>query len=214
MKKILLSFILGFLAFTGFSQGEEVQRFTFDEKKKPSKAVANTPYLYLGPGSGLYTYTGILGGIVEVPVVPHLSVFVGFGLGGWGYKAGGGVLFYLHKDDYLGSAFGAGVSNAFGLDDFTTELTLAGTNGDATSVTLDLYNAPSLNLTYQYHFSLGSSGKFVVGTGYAIAMVDTPYKLVAPPNAELDATSKRIMQLLQPSGLIISVAFQFGIGKR
>lgn len=214
MKKLLLSLLVGCLYFTAFCQVDEVQRFTFDDKKEPAQPTVSTPHLYLGPGSGLYTYTGLLGGIVEVPIVPHVSVFTGFGLGGWGYKAGGGVLFYLHKNDYLGSAFGAGVSNAFGMDNFPIELALAGSNGEPTEVTLDLYNAPSLNLTYQYHFRMGNSGKFVVGTGYALAMVDTPYKVVSPLGAQLDATSKRVMQILQPSGLIISVAFQFGIGKR
>src|SRR5690606_10760000 len=173
MRKLTL-FLLLFCSAIAYSQASEVKRFTF-EKEKQHK----TPILYLGPGSGLYTYTGLVGFMAEVPIIPHFTVFAGGGLGGWGYKLGGGALFYLHKDDYLGSAFGVGVSNAFGIDNFeTSSFSLEGNNGETSYVVLDLYNAPSLNLSYQYHIKMGTAGKFVIGTGYAFPMVDSPYKLV------------------------------------
>lgn len=217
MKKLTLPLLFFFTSISLFGQGEDLERFVPKKSELTKKATyqkAHTPYFFLGPGMGLYTYTGLLGGIIEVPIVPHFSVFTGFGIGGWGTKLGAGAMFYIRKDEYLGSAFGLGVSNAFGLDNFNTELSLVGSNGQTMPVTMNLNNASTLNLTYQYHIRLGNGSKFVVGTGYAVRLVDEPYEIISPQNAELDSDSKLAMQIVQPGGLIISLTFQFGVGKR
>lgn len=166
------------------------------------------PSIYLGVGTGIYTYTGLLGAMMEIPFTPRISGFAAAGLGGWGYKAGCGVQFYTSRDQF-GSAFGIGYSNAFGLMNFETELELA--NGNTQEVVLDLYNAGTVNLTYNYNFKLGSRSKFVLGTGYAIAVTDSPYKLNSPTNIGLSSTSEQVMQMMQPGGLIVSLSFLFAV---
>ena len=79
---------------------------------------------------------------------------------------------------------------------------------------MNLYDAPTLNFTYQYHIRIGHRVKCVLGTGFAMATVDQPYEVITPKNAQLSDSSKLVMQLLQPGGLMFSVAFQFGVGRR
>lgn len=217
VKKIVLQTLVIFLSTRGYSQVDEMpQRFEFKQPKsdkKNNKRSAQTPYIYLGPGMGINNYTGLLGSVFEVPIIPHFSAFMVGGLGGWGYKIGGGVLFYFREKEYLGSSFGLGVSNAFGLSNFETSLYLEGQEG-LKPVVLNLYDAPTLNLTYQYHIKMGRTSKFVIGTGYAFALVDSPYSLEQPETAQISDGSELTMKMMQPGGLIISLAFQFGVGVR
>ncbi len=215
MKKLTL--LLSFFLFGTviLAQGEEIQRFKLEDIKKSQKdpQSALTPYFYLGPGMGINNYSGLIGAVFEVPIVPHFSAFVVGGLGGWGYKAGGGIMFYFREKEYLGSELGLGITNAFGLDNFETQLYLEGKEG-LQPVTLNLHNAPTLNLTYQYHIRMGRTSKFVIGTGYAFEMVDSPYTLVEPETEQISDASELTMKMLQPGGLIISLTFQFGVGVR
>lgn len=166
--------------------------------------------VYLGVGTGLYTYSGLLGMEMELPLAPRVSLFGAAGLGGWGFKAGAGVQFYITRAQF-GSAFGVGFCNAFGSTGVETELELQGGTGPQ-AVVLNTYNAPTLNLTYHYNFHLGKKSKFVLGTGYAIALVDKPYDVVSPQNAMLTPESETVMQIVQPGGLMISLKFLFGVG--
>lgn len=198
---LLLLFALG----GGMIQAQQNSRSyvnPVDERGKP------LPLLYLGPATGIYTYSGLAGVTLEAPITPRLSIFAAGGLGGWGYKAGGGLQLYLSKDQF-GSAIGIGYSNAFGGSDLELEMELE--DGSNRMVLLDLYDAGTLNFTYNYHFHLGDRSKFVLGTGYALAVVDTPYRLTSPANAQLSLASRQVMQIMQPGGLILSISFLFAV---
>lgn len=215
MKKLTLTLLSLCVSISLFGQSEDLERFV---TKKPTanekqKSPAQTPYLYLGPGMGINTYSGLIGGVFEVPIIPHLTAFFVVGSGGWGNKIGGGVMYYIRKDEYLGSAFGLGFANAFGLKDYPIDLYIEGFEEPQPTV-LNLYNAPTLNISYQYHIRMGRTSKFVIGTGIAFATVDKPYELVLPENATLSSGSELTMKMLQPGGLMLSLTFQFGVGVR
>lgn len=216
MNRLTLLFSALLFCILGHAQNEPLQRFEFKQaavKKEKTKTSALTPYLYLGPGMGINNYTGLIGGIFEVPIIPHWSAFISGGSGGWGSKLGGGIMFYIRKQEYLGSSFGLGISNAFGVNNLKTDLYIQGVE-DPQPVELILYDAPTFNITYQYHIRMGRTSKFVIGTGIAFAMVDSPYDVMIPDNAELADASKLTMKMLQPGGLMVSLAFQFGVGVR
>lgn len=165
---------------------------------------------YIGPGTGANAYTGIIGAVVEIPINQRISGFGGVGLGSWGYKAGFGVKAYLNKGQF-GSSFSLGYTNAFGLSDLEIEMELA--DGSSTDVTMDLYNAGSINFTYDYNFHLGKRSKFVLGLGYALPVATAPYTVTHPRNVELSRTSKQAMHVIQPGGLVLSLTFLIAAGR-
>ena len=169
----------------------------------------SNPSIYIGAGTGLYSYNGLIGLAFEVPLTPKVSCFGAFGNGGWGMKAGGGVKLYM-KNEQFGSSFSFGYSNAFGLSGFETDLEL--TDGSKQKVTLNLRNAATINFMYDYNFHLGKRSKFVLGTGYALATSTKAYEVVSPEKAELNSFSKQVLQIMQPGGLILSCTFLIAIG--
>ena len=205
----MLSKCLKYVLLTTFlclSYGGYAQRF----KEVPTfHAEDPLPIFYLGLGNGINTYTGILGAALEVPLPAHLSAFVAGGLGGWGLKLGGGVKFYF-KDSHFGSALDVGFANAFGGNNLELNLELAGSSSTQ-KVVMNLYNAGTLNFGYSYNIKMGRRVKFVVGAGWALAVVDQPYELVAPRNAKLSDSSIAAMKLSQPGGLFIAATFYLGV---
>lgn len=165
-----------------------------------------TPSTFIGVGLGINDYG--FGGCLEVPVAEKLSLYGNAGLGGWGWKLGAGVSFYLSKNPY-GSSLSIGYASASGLKDFQTELEVEPNNQNS-MITLDLYRVGTINLVYAYNFKLGNKSKFALSTGYAIPVTKNAYD-VKTSGVTLTETSKQVMNFVQPGGLILGFKFLFGI---
>jgi len=188
-----------------FAQTEEPAYIENDSK--PDSLVYN-PRFFLGLGSGINNYTGFLGVSGEFVISPKSTFFIVAGTGGWGSKIGGGFALYP-KGAPFKSCFSGGISLATGISEY--ELQLETVNYiDPIPVVMKLKPAPTLNLMYSYNFRLKKKSKFVLKTGLAIALVNEPYSILYTDD-KLTDTSKAIMKILQPGGLIIGMDFLFGL---
>lgn len=203
-KSILTNFLAAMLLFTFsifFTESMQAQHISKEKTK-----VAIVPSVFLGGGLSLNDYG--FGACIEIPVISKLSIYGNAGLGGWGTKLGVGIHFYFSKTPYR-SAFSIGYATASGLEDFETQLQVY-PSGLTETVILDLHRAGSLNFRYSYNFRLGKKHKFVLTAGYAVPLSTNPYELKTK-GVTLSETSKQVLDLLQPGGLIFGFKFMFGV---
>lgn len=176
---------------------------------RPVKEKPQTKRVYLGFASGIDNYTGLIGPSLEVNIINGLTVYGGAGLGSWGYKASGGVKYYLKYP--FKWAFNLGFSHATGIKDYTFEIETESPQGSVgiTEVTMDWHPSNTLNISGLYHIRLGKKNRFNVELGYALPLTENFYTI--KKGYELSDTGEANMQLLQPGGLIIGVGFTFGL---
>ena len=168
---------------------------------------AKAPVAFIGIGMGLEAYTGILGLTVEVSALENLSVFGAVGLGSWGNKVGGGVLYYF-KEMPFGSAFGIGYSYATGLA--STPFQYYAIDG---TTLVDVYyrGAGTVIPSYSHGWKLGKNfNRFILTTGYSVKTSNKTYSL-ANKNDVLHPDSIKILKILEPGGLMIGIKFVFAI---
>lgn len=203
MKKLILSITsVFFLLFTHGSANGQVNRFERGGANYKSQAMPAS--VYLGVGTGINNYSGLLGIEFEAPILPRLSITGTLGIGGWGYKAGGSLQYYINEPQFGGS-LSLGFSNAFGGPG--VELTLE----DGTVAQLNLENAGTVNLAYLYNFKLGKRSKFVLGGGWSFATSTRPYTVTSPPGVTLSTLDEQVLAFLQPGGLLLSMKFIFAL---
>jgi hypothetical protein len=162
--------------------------------------------IFLGFGMGIND--GGLGVSIELPVLQTFSFFGNAGIGGWGWKLGGGIIYYPKHIPYK-SSYSVSYYTASGLKDFKTNLWIE-PNGVEESVDIDLYRAGTVNLVYSYNLKVGRSSKFVFSGGYAIPITNKPYKL-HDETVVLTESSKQFLEFMQPGGVVIGVKFMVGI---
>ena len=164
----------------------------------------NDKFRYLGLGMGINDYgMGVCG---ELSIIKELSVFGNAGIGGWGWKLGGGLMFYPKGGPYK-SSLSIGYSHASGLQNFETQLpTVSDPNA---TVLLDLNPVGTVNLVYSYNLILGKSHKVVFSGGYAIALSSNNYDI--NNGVVLTPESEQVLNILQPGGLILGMKFMFGL---
>lgn len=178
----------------------------FGQQYFESAQDVKVPSLYLG--LGLVINDSGLGAGLEIPLTDKLSINGNAGLGGWGWKVGGSINLYSRQVPY-NSEFSLGFSHASGLLSFNQELGV-GANDTKQIVELDLNKVETINLLYTYNLRVGNSCKAAFSTGYAFSITSTPYE-VKTQGVVLSETSKQLMDIMQPGGLIIGIKFMFGV---
>lgn len=171
-----------------------------------------SPRTYIGGGFGFNDF-GLIGLGVEFPIAGQVLGYVDLGVGAWGGKIGLGGTYYLNSF-VSGSSLSAGLSRASGASD-AIEVELEVEPFDRKEKVMIKYNAVNtLNLKYAYNLQLGKSGrnKCELSAGYAIGISDNSYT-VETPNVKLNETSKSVLGLLEPGGMILGLRFMFGLGK-
>jgi hypothetical protein len=171
----------------------------FDYADKPVK----TRPFYFGFGLGINDYG--IGINLEAPLSQSTSVNGNVGIGGWGFKFGGSINFYPSDNNH--NEFSLGYSYASGLKNFNTELTVE-PYGNQQTVNFDLYGVSSINVTYTYNINVGRSSKVAISGGYAICLTEDAYDITN--SMVLDETSKLVMNMMKPGGLIIGVKLMIG----
>ena len=165
-----------------------------------------TPSTLVGFGFGINDYG--LGGGVELPIAKKITLYGNIGIGGWGWKVGGGLSFYPQQMLYK-SSISLGYSVAMGGKGLEEELEVE-PSGQSQKVVLDLNKVGTVNLIYSYNIKIGRYSKFVVSTGYAIPVTSNAYE-VKSPGVTLTESSKQIISVMQPGGLIFGLKFMFGM---
>lgn len=168
----------------------------------------DNPTIFLGLGTGINNYTGLIGVTGEGKVLGPLSFFGTIGAGGWGYKIGGGLAYYPRYFPY-GPSFSLGYSIALGATGFETEMEIVGET-DPQMIEMDLKPAGTINLLYTHNWQLGKRSKFCLNAGYALPLNQKPYDIITP-NVELTEDSEVVMNVMQPGGVILGIQFLFGL---
>lgn len=160
--------------------------------------------VYLGVASGLENYTGLIGLSLETNVSRSFALYAGAGLGSWGYKISGGIKYY--NEFPLRWAYCLSLSHATGLKNFETQM---GTRAGTQNVRMDLLSCQTLNFSAQHHWRIGTRSRFDIEFGYAVPLTYDAYTV--KDGAVLTEESELAMKILQPGGLILGVAFSFGL---
>ena len=200
MKQIFVTilFFCILLNYT-FSQEQPIRDYTDDEY------IDAPEYdLYLGLSSGINYFTGMLGPNIEVRAIKNLTFNGGIGIGGWGYKASGGLRYYINYP--AGISFNVGYSWTSGLDEFIYEFELQ--NGSKQDVELNLLSASVVNLSIAYHWKIKQRIRINIETGYSVPTSSKAYEVVT--NVELSDLSKTTLRIMQPGGLILGIGFSVG----
>lgn len=163
------------------------------------------PVVYLGIGTGINNYTGLIGLSVNLRAYDKIFIQGGIGIGSWGTKMTIGLRYDLSYKK--GWSFGVGISTCSGLTDFKTNLELQ--NGTSKDVILDLNRANTLNLKATYNFRLGKNNNFYLEFGYAAPLETSPWTV--KDGSVLSSTSMSVMEMVAPGGILIGLGFTFGL---
>src|SRR5688572_31232931 len=87
----------------------------FAQAYDPAEIEEPAPATYIGLGSGVENFTGLLGVSIEANLQGNFSLYGGLGLGSWGYKFSGGFKYYPEYPYRW--AYCASISHATGLKD-------------------------------------------------------------------------------------------------
>lgn len=204
-KNLLFSLLFGF--FAAFSlQNIQAQSTELSILPSPRK-------FYLGFGTGINNYTGIIGINGELTATNNIGIFGTLGLGSWGGKMGIGARYYFN-DARGGSAVSVGISNAGGLEDFVSEQeVITPIGGTATEeVTMDLNSIPCLNIAYVFAKNLRDKNKILFSVGYS-SRLKTNDTYIVTSGHTLSETSLSVMNVLRPGGILLGIDFMFGVGR-
>jgi hypothetical protein len=161
---------------------------------------------YITLGTGLNSYHGFIGVGVDTRITDQLGFRATAGVGGWGGKIGGGLIY--RKNGPEGFGIMAGYSSASGLKNFKTDLE-TGSSGKQ-EVTLDLLRCGTFNISANRGWRVGSRNIFNLEFGYAFSVAPEKYYVVKSGQT-LSPSSETVMKMLQPGGLLLSASFMFGL---
>jgi hypothetical protein len=162
------------------------------------------PGFYLGLGTGLESFSGLIGITGDLRVKKNFFLRAGAGIGSWGAKLSVGI----RNESKYGNSIGYGIylSRVTGLKDFTTNLeTTSGTK----DVKLDLLPGTTLNPTISYKWLIHNLHRFFIEAGYAFPLQTDPWKV--KDGSELTETSISALRILAPGGFSFGAGIQFAL---
>ncbi len=134
-----------------------------------------------------------------------VSLNLGFGTGGWGYRLGAALRYRV--SGAMGPMISLGAAYNTGFQGLETDLEVVdpstGAKGNQ-KVTLDYYPVTSINVSLIKAWKAGS-GKLYIEVGYAHLITKDNYKVTS--DHELSDMSKQVMQTVQPQGVMLSLGF-------
>jgi hypothetical protein len=195
--KISVSVLFVCLSFLAFGQDSE------------TSSESETRSLYLGIGTGINAYTGLIGITAEFNVAEPISLVGALGIGSWGSKSSIGIRYYPHYPSQW--AFTLSYSHCSGIPDVDVKLEEEFVKGQDGSETyqVDMLSISTVNISAMKHWLIGKRkvNRIHVEFGYAIPTSSDRYRI----GADLTDDGKTFMQLLQPGGIIVGTGFTFGL---
>jgi hypothetical protein len=191
MKKLLLFFMV----FGVYSVLEAQNTNTVGYK---------SPDFYLGIGTGIESFSGMVGVTADIKAKENLFVRMGAGIGGWGGKLSIGIRGERRAGNSVG--YGAFFSYATGLKGFTTNLETTSGNKD---VKMDLHPAMTITPEFSYKWVFGKGHRFYISGGYAVLLQANRWEVT--DGSVLTETSKKAMNITTPGGVSVGLGFQFAL---
>lgn len=191
MKKLLLFLIMFMIV-------------SLIEAQNNSTAGYQSPGFYLGIGTGIESFSGMIGITADIKAKENLFVRMGAGIGGWGGKLSVGIRGEKRAGNSIG--YGAFFSYASGLNDFTTNLETTSGNKD---VNLVLHPAMTITPELSYKWVFGNGNRFFISAGYAVLLQANRWEV--KDGSILTETSKRVMNITTPGGVSVGMGIQFAL---
>ncbi len=160
---------------------------------------------YLGTSTGTNGINGKLGINGEVHIYKGLTIQAGIGLGSWSKRSTIGLHLYHHypKGLYYAASFSSNPKET----SLKMDLELA--NGQIHTVKVKINKVQTINLATGYQFDFYNNKiRLNFEGGYAIPLQIKPYEL--PATTEISETSKKILDLNAPGGIILFIGLSFG----
>lgn len=166
------------------------------------------PKVYLGIGTGVNSFTGMLGIGMDIKCVDRLFLRIGAGIGSWGYKVSGGIKH--ERKNKKGWIFSAFYTFNSGLKNFKYPLeTISGKDLIIKEVTIDLKQATTISLSTGYNWYFKKKNKFYLEFGYSVPFEAEPYNVT--DGSKLTDKSKNTLKLTQPGGIVFGLGVMFGL---
>lgn len=167
------------------------------QRKKTTTETPNPSGSYLGVTTGVNNIGGMAGLTFEGALTPTFSGKVAFGVGGWGTKFGVAGKYY--KQFPTSWSFGVGYSTASGAKNLDMEL-----ENQKIKMNLDR----SHHLDFVIGKAWGNKVRFGLEFGYCVPVGGGTYAPV-DKTVILSTTSKRVLDILSPSGFIFGLGLGF-----
>lgn len=162
------------------------------------------PAFFLGLGTGIESFSGLIGITGDLRAINNLFIRAGAGIGSWGGKLSIGV----RNESKVGNSIGYGIylSRATGLKSFTYNME---TTSGKKDVKMELQPGFTLNPTISYKWMIRDLHRFFIEAGYAIPLQTDPWKIT--DGSELTTDSKNMMHILAPGGFSLGMGIQFAL---
>lgn len=163
------------------------------------------PKFYIGIGTGINSYTGMLGVSGALRLQNKLFLRGAVGLGGWGKKYSIGIKY--DAKHYSGWSYCLGYSYHPGMDDMKVKMEV--TSGVSKEVVMDYLSTSTINMALAYRWKMGRKNNFNLEFGYALPLKQKPWKIT--DGSVLSSTSETVMRMVKPGGLVFGLGFTFGL---
>jgi hypothetical protein len=195
--RYLLATVLFLISVVSFAQGDE------------ASAESEPRSLYLGFGTGINAYSGVMGITAEFRVAQPVSLVGALGVGSWGSKTSIGIRYYPH---YPGEwSFTLGYSHCSGFADMKLKMDedFVKDQDGTQEIEFDLRSINTVNLSATKHWMIGKRkiNRIHLELGYAIPTSSERYKT----SAELTDEGKVFMRMLEPGGIMIGTGITFAL---
>jgi hypothetical protein len=206
---VILAFFL-LVNYSSFAQSSYTPPTTTGYSRPEIHSDDSTRF-FLGFGTGVNNYVGIIGIGVDFRVYKTFYLRAGAGIGTWGTKLSIAARYEINEGK--GWVLGLTYCRCSGLNNFQTQLVVdTSTLYSSTvtrQVTLNLNPASSVNLTASYNWIFHKHHKFYLEFGYAVALQTAPYQVL--DGSILDSSSKAALNILSPGGIVLDCGFMFGL---
>lgn len=204
MKKLMMIVTACLLVASSYAQSNTNPFMEYQNKASTSFPA---PTAYLGFSTGINNMIGILGPQLDVVLSEKFTVGAGIGLSTWGSKWALNLKFYP-KGSYQFYLKG-GYSQNSGIEDVELEMEL--TSGKKEKVLMDLNPVGNIFFAGGYAWKLGQRNKFFIEAGHSICLQNTDYYRLHNQNIKLSSTSKNVLHVMRPGGLIIALGMSFAL---
>jgi hypothetical protein len=167
---------------------------------------SRVPTLIIGIGSGINSHHGLLGLHIEKPLGNQVGLFATSGLGGWGYKIGGGLSLYT-KSPTSGISFTGGICYSTGLPEIVLDLDVQG--GERRPVTLEMLPLYNVHLQMNYHIALWRIVRLTFSLGYSYNRSMNFYQILS--NHTITSSSYELLKYLKPGGMTLGFTLGFAL---
>lgn len=167
--------------------------------------------MFVGAGSGLEYFSGMIGAIAGYKITDNLLLKAGLGIGGWGSKFSAGIRYDFKKGNTWG--LGLSYSSCSGLNNYNTSMEVINDRGEFVTQTvhLALLRTGTINFTIARKWLVKKKHELCLEGGYCAPIEVDPYRVL--DGSVLTPTSKATLRLQQPGGfhMILGLSFLFGI---